>query len=143
MDLQYSLSLYFFLALDRISYRTNFQNLLISFAYLVFCLLIIWLIWGLFGFHIFLMITNLTTNEFLKKTFEDKQTIIENPFNQGSLLKNCLEINCKSRPTTLLLTSIDELSRATISSSTSSSDKTYSLHRKDSAKKSFENTRPS
>ncbi|XP_027205113.1 palmitoyltransferase ZDHHC9-like isoform X1 [Dermatophagoides pteronyssinus] len=76
-------------------------------------ILIIWSILGLTGFHTYLLINNMTTNEDIKQTFVTKQQqqqqsqsydieMVENPFSDGSAYGNCTRTLCSSRPKTYL-----------------------------------------
>ncbi|KAH7636527.1 hypothetical protein HUG17_10497 [Dermatophagoides farinae] len=81
-------------------------------------IMIIWSILGLLGFHTYLLVTNMTTNEDIKQTFVGRQQIeqtksydiesgsgesIENPFSDGSAYGNCTRTLCSSRSTTYII----------------------------------------
>ncbi|CAG9331368.1 unnamed protein product [Blepharisma stoltei] len=51
----------------------------------VFCFLAMWLILGLFGFHLYLVMNNMTTNEKIKGLWDEMHL---NPYFRGSLWKN-------------------------------------------------------
>lgn len=73
---------------------------------LVINLISIWSVLGLTGFHTYLVLSNLTTNEDIKDTFVSKRIghgdWLENPFTTGSAWLNCKLVLCASRPPTLL-----------------------------------------
>mmetsp|Transcript_8696 Transcript_8696/g.8708 ORF Transcript_8696/g.8708 Transcript_8696/m.8708 type:complete len:91 (+) Transcript_8696:392-664(+) len=53
-----------------------------SIAIAVFCFLAMWLILGLFGFHLYLVMNNMTTNEKIKGLWDEMHM---NPYFRGSL----------------------------------------------------------
>lgn len=60
-----------------------------------------WFVWGLTGYHTFLVMTGLTTNEELKKSYlvqtSDGREYLENPFATGSIYGNCSVKFCSPR----------------------------------------------
>lgn len=61
----------------------------------VICFFSVWSILGLAGFHTYLILSNLTTNEDVKGSFSSKRNnSLSNPYSMGSAWRNCLSILC-------------------------------------------------
>ncbi|KAL8562456.1 Palmitoyltransferase zdhhc14 [Nucella lapillus] len=68
----------------------------------VVCFFSVWSIVGLAGFHTYLATSEMTTNEDIKGSFASKRGSGFNPYNKGSIFKNCMQVLCGPTPPSLL-----------------------------------------
>ncbi|KAH9425297.1 Palmitoyltransferase zdhhc14 [Dermatophagoides pteronyssinus] len=67
----------------------------VSVVEMIICFFSVWSILGLAGFHTYLIMSNLTTNEDIKGSFSKRNHVsIKNPYSQGSIFRNCYSILC-------------------------------------------------
>lgn len=91
------------------SFKLAIQESPASAVEFVIIIIAIWSVLGLAGFHCYLSLTNITTNEDIKGTFVPKRTgvsfdpnYLENPFTYGSSNQNCRHVLCSARISTRL-----------------------------------------
>ncbi|OTF72098.1 palmitoyltransferase ZDHHC14-like protein, partial [Euroglyphus maynei] len=67
----------------------------VSVVEVIICFFSVWSILGLAGFHTYLIMSNLTTNEDIKGSFSKRNHIsAKNPYSRGSIFSNCYSILC-------------------------------------------------
>lgn len=67
----------------------------VSVVEMIICFFCVWSILGLAGFHTYLIMSNLTTNEDVKGMFSKRNNLpVKNPYSQGSVFKNCFVTLC-------------------------------------------------
>ena len=67
------------------------------------CLISIWPIVGLAGFHTYLTSSNLTTNEDIKGSYSSKRSSTNfNPYSRGNPFSNCAMVLCGPLPPSLI-----------------------------------------
>ncbi|KAJ6663393.1 hypothetical protein lerEdw1_009472 [Lerista edwardsae] len=75
--------------------RGSFLDPLLTVLELVICFFSVWSIFGLSGFHTYLVASNLTTNEDLKGAWSSKRgSEFANPYSHRSILTNCCAVLC-------------------------------------------------
>ncbi|KAI7693742.1 putative palmitoyltransferase ZDHHC14 [Sarcoptes scabiei] len=67
----------------------------VSAGVLVICFISMWSILGLVGFHTYLIMSNLTTNEDIKGSFSKRNNVHNrNPYSKNSIFSNCYTVLC-------------------------------------------------
>ncbi|KAH9511744.1 Palmitoyltransferase zdhhc14, variant 2 [Dermatophagoides farinae] len=67
----------------------------VSVVEMIICFFSVWSILGLAGFHTYLIMSNLTTNEDIKGSFSKRNHVsVTNPYSLGSIFRNCYSILC-------------------------------------------------
>ncbi|KAH0631182.1 hypothetical protein JD844_005379, partial [Phrynosoma platyrhinos] len=73
----------------------SFLDSVLTVLELVICFFSVWSIFGLSGFHTYLVASNLTTNEDLKGAWSSKRgSEFANPYSHKSVLTNCCAVLC-------------------------------------------------
>lgn len=85
------------------TFRAVLSKAPVIFVLLLLLLVCIWSVVGLTGFHTYLLIAGITTNEDIKGTFvaktpeDTRYEYAENPFTTGSVWSNCTRTMCSAR----------------------------------------------
>lgn len=96
---QFSYFIFFLLLLLLVSKTMTFVEAVkqspVSVVEMIICFFSVWSILGLAGFHTYLIMSNLTTNEDIKGSFSKRNHVsVTNPYSLGSIFRNCYSILC-------------------------------------------------